>query len=129
MTGEAGTALIRVMLVEDHPDFRELMQTLLNMQPDTELVAQVGSLAEARNRAASSEFDVVVLDLGLPDGNGVDLVPDLRRANPDVRVLILSASLDPAVFDRAAEAGVDEIMDKLAPLDAVLDTIRRLGHS
>jgi DNA-binding NarL/FixJ family response regulator len=69
------------------------------------------------------------LDLGLPDGNGADLIADVRRTNPDVRVLILSASLDAENFRRATEAGANEIMDKLAPLDEVLDTIRRLANT
>ena len=125
MSGEAGTKQIRVMLVEDHPDFRDLMEVLLGSQSDINLVAQAGSLAEARNHAVRFDFDVAVLDLGLPDG--VDLIADLRQANPDVGVLILSASLDAASFERAAEA--DEIMDKLAPLDEVLGTLRRLGNA
>jgi DNA-binding NarL/FixJ family response regulator len=115
------------MLVEDHPDFRRLMKGLLGGQPDIELVAQAGSLAEARKHVAVVRFDVVVLDLSLPDGNGVDLIADLHRQSPDVAVLILSATLDPAIVDRAAEAGADEIMDKLARLDEILDTVRRLG--
>jgi DNA-binding NarL/FixJ family response regulator len=125
MNAEAGTKQIRVMLVEDHPDFRDLMEVLLGSQSDIKLVAQAGSLAEARNHAVRFEFDVAVLDLGLPDGDGVDLIADLRQANPDVGVLILSASLDASSFERAAEA--DEILDKLAPLDEVLGTVRRLG--
>ena len=125
MSGEDGTKQIRVMLVEDHPDFRDLMEVLLGSQSDIKLVAQAGSLAEARNHAVRLEFDVAVLDLGLPDGDGVDLIADLRRANPEVGVLVLSASLDTASIERAAEA--DEIMDKLAPLDEVLGTLRRLG--
>ena len=125
MSAEAEIKQIRVMLVEDHPDFRDLMQVLLGSQSDIKLVAQAGSLAEARNHAVRIEFDVAVLDLGLPDGDGVDLIADLRQANPDVGVLILSASLDASSFERAAEA--DEIMDKLAPLDEVLGTVRRLG--
>jgi DNA-binding NarL/FixJ family response regulator len=127
MTGEDEPRRIRVMLVEDHPDFRRLMEGLLGGQADIKLMAQAGSLAEARKHAAAVRFDVVVLDLSLPDGNGVDLIADLRRENPDVAVLILSATLDPASVDRAAEAGADEIMDKLEPLDKVLDTVRRLG--
>jgi DNA-binding NarL/FixJ family response regulator len=127
MSAEAETKQIRVMLVEDHPDFRDLMEVLLGSQSDFNLVAKAGSLAEARNHAVRIEFDVAVLDLGLPDGDGVDLISDLRRANPDVGVLILSASLDAASFERAAEA--DEIMDKLAPLDEVLGTVRRLGNA
>jgi DNA-binding NarL/FixJ family response regulator len=129
MTGEAGTKQIRVMIIEDHLDFRDLMELLLNGQSDIELVSEAGSLAEARSHAARFEIDVVILDLGLPDGNGVDLIADLRRANPDVRVLILSASLAAETFERATEAHADEIMDKLAPLDEVLATIRRLGST
>jgi two-component system, NarL family, response regulator DevR len=127
MTGEDESRRIRVMLVEDHPDFRRLMESLLGGQADIKLVAQAGSLAEARKHAAAVRFDVAVLDLSLPDGNGVDLIVDLRRENLDVAVLILSATLDPASIDRAAEVGADEIMDKLAPLDEILDTVRRLG--
>jgi DNA-binding NarL/FixJ family response regulator len=129
MTGEAGTKQIRVMIVDDHLDFRDLMEVLLNGQSDIKLVSQAGSLVEGRIRAVNSELDVAVLDLGLPDGNGVDLIGDLRRSNPDVGVLILSASLDAASLERATEAHADEIMDKFAPLDEVLATIRRLGST
>ena len=115
------------MLVEDQADFRRLMVALLARQPDLEVVAQAGSLTEARRNAAEVSFDVAVLDLGLPDGNGADLISDLRGSNPGAAVLILSASLDPASLERAAEAGADEIMDKLAPLEDILGTVRRLG--
>jgi DNA-binding NarL/FixJ family response regulator len=127
MTEEAGTERIRVMHVEDQADMRDLMQILLNSQSDIKVVAQAGTLVEARAHVARSEFDVAVLDLGLPDGNGLDLIDDLRQANPDVGVLILSANLDAASMERAADA--DEIMDKLAPLDEVLGTVRRLGSA
>jgi len=129
MTGEAVTKQIRVMLVEDHPDFRALMEVLLNGQSDIKLVAQAGLLAEARKHAAMFELDVVVLDLGLPDGHGEDLITDFRRSNPDVGVLILSASLDPAGVEKATRLGADAIMDKLAPLEEVLSTVRRLGSA
>jgi DNA-binding NarL/FixJ family response regulator len=127
MTGEDETRRIRVLLVEDHPDFRRLMEGLLGGQADIKVVVQAGTLAEARKHAAVVSFDVVVLDLSLPDGNGVDLIADLRGSNPDVAVLILSASLDPASLEKAKQAGADEIMDKFSSLDDVLGTIRRLG--
>jgi DNA-binding NarL/FixJ family response regulator len=125
VSGQDGTQPIRVMHVEDHADFRDLMQLLLDGQSDIEVVAQAGSLVEARAQAASSEFDVAVLDLGLPDGNGLDLIPDLRQANPGVGVLILSANLDPAGSKKAT--GADEVLDKLAPVEAVLHSVRKLG--
>ena len=127
MGEEVETKEIRVMHVEDHADFRALMGTLLNSQSDMEVVAQAGSLDEARARVASSEVDVAVLDLSLPDGNGLDLIPELRQANPDVGVLILSANLDPEGPERAPGTGADEILDKLAPVEAVLDSVRKLG--
>lgn len=129
MTVDPEARRTRVMIVEDHADFRDLMEVLLDRQPDIELLAKAGSLVEARAQAARFELDVAVLDLGLPDGNGVDLIADLRRASNEVRVLVLSASLDPARIEKARSAGADEILDKLTPVDEILATVRRLGNA
>jgi DNA-binding NarL/FixJ family response regulator len=129
MTVEPETRRTRVMIVEDHADFRDLMEVLLDRQPDIELLAQAGSLVEARAQAARFKVDVAVLDLGLPDGNGADLIADLRRARNDVRVLVLSAIVDPAGIEKARSAGADEILDKLTPVDEILATVRRLGNA
>jgi DNA-binding NarL/FixJ family response regulator len=129
MIGRPEARRTRVMIVEDHADFRELMDVLLSNQPDIKLIAQAGSLAEAREQVARFELDVAVLDLGLPDGSGADLIADLRRSNPDVGVLVLSATLDPAGIEKARSAGADEILDKLTPVDEVLGTVRRLGNN
>jgi DNA-binding NarL/FixJ family response regulator len=127
MSGEKLATRTRVLLVEDQADFRRLMVALLARQPDLEVVAQAGSLTEARRHAAEVSFDVAVLDLGLPDGNGADLIADLRGSKPDAAVLILSASLDSASLEKAAEAGANEIMDKLATPVELIGAIRRLG--
>ena len=128
MTAEAQPRRTRVMIVEDHADFRGLIEVLLDRQPDIELLAQAGSLAEAREQAARFEFDVVILDLGLPDGSGADLIAVLRRASPGVRVMVLSASLDPEGIEKARSAGANEVLDKLTPVGEVLATVRRLGR-
>jgi DNA-binding NarL/FixJ family response regulator len=127
MTGEGLATLTRIMLVDDHPDFRDLMVTLLESQPDLEVVAQAGTMAEARIQAATSSFDVVVLDLGLPDGNGADLIGELREASPGGAVLVMSASLHPTNIERAMREGADEVLDKLASPKEVVGTVRRLG--
>jgi DNA-binding NarL/FixJ family response regulator len=95
VSGEDLSMHTRVVLVDDHAEFRHLMTALLGRQADLEVGAQAGSLAEARSHAVAVRCDVAVLDLGLPDGNGADLIADLREANPDVAVLVLSTSLDP----------------------------------
>jgi len=53
----------------------------------------------------------------------------LRRASHDVRVLVMSATLDPASIEKARSAGADEILDKLTPVDEILATVRRLGSA
>ena len=128
MTREGPARPTRVMLVDDHADFRDLMVALLERQPDLRVVAQAGSMAEARSRAGAAQFDVVVLDLGLPDGNGADLIGELRGANPGGAVLVLSASLHPTNIERAMREGADEVLDKLSPPAEVVGTVRRLGN-
>jgi DNA-binding NarL/FixJ family response regulator len=119
--------VIKVMLVEDHADFRRLVAALLGREPDLEVVAEASSLEEPHRHAARVGFDVAVLDMGLPDGNGADLIGALREANPDAVILVLSASLDPTNLARAKEAGADGILDKVASSDEIVDTIRRLS--
>ena len=58
---------------------------------------------------------MAILDLGLPDGSGADLIADLRRANPGVRVMVLSASLDPEDIEKARSAGAEEILGRAHP--------------
>jgi DNA-binding NarL/FixJ family response regulator len=121
------TGAVRVMLVEDHADFRRLVAGLVDREADLEVVAQAGSLEEARGRIAPDGCDVAVLDMGLPDGVGSDLVAGLREACPGSAVLILSASLDAANLARAKEAGADGVLDKFGDLAEVVEDIRRLG--
>ena len=116
------------MLVDDHADFRALVAAWVDHQPDLAVVAQAGSLEEARRQAASVGCDVAVLDMGLPDGVGSDLIPELRELYPGSAVMILSASLDEANLTRATEAGADEILDKFVDPAEVVGAIRRLDN-
>ena len=121
------TGVVRVMLVDDHAGFRRLVAAVVDREADMRVVAQAGSLGEARARIDSGGCDVAVLDMGLPDGVGSDLVAGLREACPGSAVLILSASLDAANLARAKEAGADERMDKFVDPREVVGAIRRLG--
>jgi DNA-binding NarL/FixJ family response regulator len=123
---EAGP--VRVMLVEDHADFRRLVAAWVDEENDMEMVAQAGSLEEARH-LASAGCDVAVLDMGLPDGFGSNLVAELRELRPPSAALILSADLDVPNLARARRAGVDGILDKFAEPKEVVGAIRRLGNA
>ena len=113
----------RVLLVEDHAAFHEALTTLLNMEPDLEVVGRADSLAEGR-AAALEEVDVAVVDVFLPDGNGVELVRELRRADPHVLIVILTGGVDPQLHALAFEAGADEVCLKAAGIEEILKAIR-----
>ena len=68
----------------------------------------------------------MILDLGLPDGSGADLIGELRDANPQARAIVLTAAFDPAVRARAIEAGAVAVLDKLTHLGHVVPAVRRI---
>jgi len=118
----------RVLLVEDHASFRQTLAVVFDQEPEFEVAAQAGTLAEARRKMDGYEADLGVLDLSLPDGEGTDLIGELREANPDFAALVLTASLDRAEHARAVEAGAAGVLHKSADVDAILDATRRLGE-
>jgi DNA-binding NarL/FixJ family response regulator len=113
----------RVMLVEDHIAFRQSLALLLSREPDLEVVAEAGSLAQAR-QMLDSRLDVAVLDLGLPDGDGRELIGELRRRNAGISILVLSVMLGPSHLEEVLKAGADAVLHKVA---SPLQSSRRLG--
>jgi two-component system response regulator DesR len=107
------TIMVRVMLVEDHTAFRQALAFVLASEPDIEVVAQAGSLAEAGETLADGRLDVAVLDLAPPDGDGTELIGELHRRNPGVSVLVLSAAMGPGDLDGVVKDGVDAVLDKV----------------
>ena len=118
----------RILLVEDHTSFRQTLAYVFDHQPGFQVVAQAGSLAEARRAMDGSRADLGVIDLSLPDGEGTDLIAELRDANPHFAALVLTASLDRAEHARAVEAGAASVLHKSADVDMILDATRRMGE-
>lgn len=117
----------RLLLVEDHASFRQTLALVFDQQPDFEVVAQAGTLEEARRAMRGREADLGIIDLGLPDGEGAELIEELHEANPDFAALVLTASLDRAEHARAIEAGAAGVVHKAADVDEILETTRRLA--
>jgi PAS domain S-box-containing protein len=123
--GEAPAApAVRVLLVEDHAAVRQAIAAMFAREPDFAVVAQAATMAEARTLL--SDVDVAVVDLGLPDGYGADLIRELRAVNPSAQALVLTASVDRADMARAVESGAGGMLDKTARLDEVVGAVRRL---
>jgi two-component system response regulator DesR len=86
---------------------------------------EAGSLAEGR-RALSDlrgTTDVAIIDLNLPDGDGSELIEQLRKTQPDVPVLALTADRSLAWQARALEAGADEVLAKATPVEQIIDAV------
>jgi two-component system nitrate/nitrite response regulator NarL len=116
-----------LLLVEDHASFRQTLARVFDQEPEFEVVAQAGSLSEARRVMEGRKADLGVIDLSLPDGEGVELIEDLREANPLFAALVLTASLDREDHARAVEAGAAGVLHKSADVDEILDATRRLA--
>ena len=116
---------IRIMLVEDHVAFRQALASLLSREPDLEVVAQAGSLAQAR-KMLDRRLDVAVVDLGLPDGDGSELIGELRLRNPGISVLVLSAAMGPGHLDDAVKARADAVLGKVESIPTIAEKVRRL---
>ena len=102
---------VRVLVLEDQPTVRDALASEFERNPDFELVGKAASLAEAR--AMLTTVDVAILDLGLPDGSGADLIPELRAANPTGHAIVLTSTYDPAELTGAIESGAAAVLDKM----------------
>jgi DNA-binding NarL/FixJ family response regulator len=117
----------RILLVEDHASFRQALAFMFEREEEFVVSGQAGSLAEARAllRKVPDGVDVAVVDLALPDGDGYGLIEELS-SRPGVVTLVLSASLEPARFARAVEAGASGVLHKSAAIGDIVDAVRRL---
>jgi DNA-binding NarL/FixJ family response regulator len=118
--------MTRVLLVDDHSAFRQPLAFMLGRVHDITVVGQAGSLAEARTLLEG--VDVAVVDLDLGDGNGMDLIPELRAANPEGQVLVLTASASRDELARAVDAGAAGVMHKSSGLNEIIDAVKRLSR-
>lgn len=119
----------RIFLVEDHSSFRQSLAMMFGMEEGFEVAGQAGSLAEARKAITKlGDVDLAVLDLNLPDGEGMDLIAEFRERNPEFAALILTASIDRAEHARAVEAGAGAVLHKAADLDEIVESLKRLSN-
>jgi DNA-binding NarL/FixJ family response regulator len=117
--------MLRILVVDDRVDYREALVRLLDKQPDMGVVAQAGSLSEAREKKLEG-IDVALLDRGLPDGDGLELVGELRAMNPGATVFVISSTDEMTHPRDAIEAGADGVIDKLASFERAFAAMR--GH-
>jgi len=116
--------VIRVVVVDDHPVVLAGLSALVGADPGMEVVGTAGTVAAALDMPADPAPDVCVLDLHLPDGDGVSLGLRLRERWPATRIVILTMAREPVTVLRSLAEGVDSYLLKDAPPDELLGAIR-----
>lgn len=119
--------MTKVMLVDDHASFRQAIAFILGRKASIDVVAQAGTLDEARQLLSEQAVDVAVVDFNLPDGSGTEIVEHLRHLNPRGSALLLTASVDPETYSLALKAGADEILHKSEAMSGIVEAVERLA--
>jgi DNA-binding NarL/FixJ family response regulator len=120
----SGSDTIRVLIVDDHATLAGALAMAINGHAGMRCVGSAVSIEGALAAVADLDPDVVLLDVFLPDGNGIDAIPKLRALRPGVRILVLTGHTDVDVLARAAAAGATGFLPKESTIEAVIAAIR-----
>jgi len=118
--------MIRILLAEDQGMVRGALASLLNLEPDIEVVGQVAGGDQVVAEALRLVPDVALLDIEMPGLDGLAAAEALRRATPACRVLILTTFGRPGYLRRAMDAGASGFLVKDGPVELLADAIRRI---
>ena len=118
----------RALLVEDHHLFREVLAIVLEEETDLKRNAQAGSLAEARRvlGCLSGEIDLVIVDLDLPDGDGISLIENICETETDVPVLALVTGRSLERRALALRAGAREVLSTASSCEKIVGAVKQL---
>jgi two-component system, NarL family, response regulator NreC len=119
---------IRVLIVDDHAVVRAGIKLMLAAEPDIEPVAEAGSRREAIFAARSTNPNVILLDVVMPDGSGLESIPQLLHEQPDAKVLVLSMQDDPRYVREAFAAGASGYVLKEAADVEVVGAVREVAR-
>lgn len=118
--------MIRILLADDHHLVRGALSALLSLEPDLEVVAEVGRGDEVLDAVLRATPDIAVMDIEMPGLDGISTTELLTRKVPGCRVLVVTTFGRPGYLRRAMEAGAAGFMVKDAPAAALADAVRRV---
>jgi two-component system, NarL family, response regulator DevR len=118
---------VRVFLLDDHEIVRRGVRELLEVEDDFEVVGEAGTAAEALARIAVAAPNVAIIDMRLPDGNGVEVCREVRSRHPEVQCVVLTSFADDeALFDSIMAGAAGYLLKQIAGNDLV-DAVRRVA--
>jgi two-component system, NarL family, response regulator NreC len=119
--------LIRVLIIDDHQLVRSGLRRLLEGEEDLTVEDEAGTASDAVRLARLHKPDVILLDVVMPGGSGLDAIPEIRTAAPEAKVLALSMQDDPSYVRRAFAAGASGYVLKEAADDDLLTAVREVA--
>ncbi|MEU3764899.1 response regulator transcription factor [Amycolatopsis keratiniphila] len=119
--------MTKVFLVDDHEIVRRGLSDLLGSEPDIEISGEAASVSEALTRIPASDTDIAVLDVRLPDGNGIELCRDLLSTQPNLRCLMLTSYADDEALFTAIMAGASGFVLKQVLGNDLVSAIRTIA--
>ena len=123
----AANEKLKILIVDDHDIVRKGLAMLVSRQKDLTVVAEAGTVAEAVEKARETAPDVVVMDIRLPDGTGIEACREIRDENSDVKVLMLTSYSDEEAVMGSIMAGASGYLLKEIRSQEIVDAIRRVG--
>ena len=120
--------MIRVFLLDDHEIVRRGLAEVIDAEPDLEVVGEAATAHQAVGRIAATSPDVAILDVHLPDGNGIDVCRELRSAQPGVHCLILTGFDDDQAASAAVLAGAAGYVLKDIRGHNLIESVRRVAR-
>ena len=120
--------LVRVLIVDDVPQVRQDLRLLLQLAGEIEIVGEAGDGLEAIRQTEALHPDVVVMDLDMPVMDGFEATRQIKAHCPACRVIALTIHGDKAARRKAGQAGVDDFVEKGAPVGAILRAISGEGE-
>jgi DNA-binding NarL/FixJ family response regulator len=116
----------RILIVDDHPAVREALASRIGRQPDLEVCGEAADLSEALRLVADTQPDLVVVDISLKTGSGIDLIKRIKDRNDNVGMLVWSMHSEALYAERALRAGALGYMNKDQATDKIVEAIRRV---
>ena len=119
--------MIKLLIADDHPVVRRGLRQILAEAGDIHVASEVGSAQAVLEAVREQRFDVVVLDISLPGGNGIELIGEIRRQRPETRVLILTQHPEEQYAVRAIKAGAAGFLNKESAPEKLTEATRKIA--
>jgi DNA-binding NarL/FixJ family response regulator len=116
----------RILIVDDHPIVRRGLAQIINDQPDLEVCGQAESQAEALKLLVETEPELIIVDVSLKDGSGIELIKQIKSRLPDAKMLVSSMHDESLFAERALRAGAMGYIDKQEATERTVEAIRHV---